>query len=384
MVNHRFIKFTRVLKSYMNSTELNGSYAIYEITDSTLVLAQVLTSSGDWVKLFQFTNSNEKYERREELGRNQFFRQRNQYLKEGNIVEYHPNGSVSATGFMKLVRIGMSKEEMFEKNRNYRDSSIYVFNPLPVGDWISYYPDGKVASIKHYNDSGKYVGTWIKYFHNGKLDEVEYKSQNGYRDKYEYGLDWSLFHIERHPKSGSYFYIIGGADSIGLSQINFFYRKRTGSRVDEKILIRNLSAHTVQLRVPSHGKLGLAQSDLLIKPNDSLWADLKFNIPRGDSNESILITTDKWEYKLKVHSFGYDLCAADFEVRDKSFFLPTKFQYYMMNEEYQLEIEKVNSTEKKRTIPFSQQLSEIELRKGIYNLTLWGSFGKRTKTVEIR
>jgi hypothetical protein len=54
-INNQYLQVTITIESnnYLKS-KLKGAWAIYEISDSTLVLTKVLTSSGDWKKQYYF------------------------------------------------------------------------------------------------------------------------------------------------------------------------------------------------------------------------------------------------------------------------------------------------------------------------------------------
>lgn len=71
---------------------------------------------------------------------------------------------------------------------NYVDST--RLQSVPVGEWVSYFPDGKVHTKSYYDDGGQPIGRWVRLFSDGRLEETEKYDDQGhleFRDHYEYG-----------------------------------------------------------------------------------------------------------------------------------------------------------------------------------------------------
>ncbi len=376
VINRQFIKIIRPSERKNSNFVLNGAYSIYQISDTALVFAQVLTSNGDWVREYTFTTSEEKYNQiHPKPNYSNYYRQPDKH--PGENIKYYAAGNILSKEYYKLWKRKMLDTELFERSLPLKtDSSIELL--IPTGNWAYYHPNGKIKSVIRHNDEGKMTGE-IDYFHDGKMDRVY---SDSYFDQYEYKSDGSLLHVKRTSGSKT-IYVVGKQDSIGISRIEFFFRDWVRSQQSQSVQLYNLGKNEVLIKLKANETLSLKPKNIKIKPNDSLLLDLPIVIPQGGQENFLLLSTNEWNYKIKIHSFGFDLTTSDFE-SEKSFTLPSTFYFYLEPEGYQLEITPLSNPNKKKTIPISQQLTEIQLKKDKYHFTLYSPSGKRTISVEIK
>jgi hypothetical protein len=380
-INSQFLQIKRSIERKHAYFIFNGPYYIYEISDSTLVLAQVLTSNGDWVKELMFTSSQDKYH--DSHPRPNYANYWPNDQRPGEKITRYDNGNIASKEYYKAVKRKLSVTELFEFGvpPNLTDST--RTDIIPIGHWTYYYPDGKLKSISHYDSSGHSTGNSIRYFSDGKIDQATYRKPNySYSDYHEYSADGSLLHVKRQSRNST-LYVIGKRDSVAISEIEVFVKGRAQSTSKEKLKLFNLGSKETIIKINENKKLGASERGIVIKPADSLLFDLPIIIPQGGVENFLTLSTNEWNYKIKIHSFGFDLTTSDFE-SEKSLALPSTFYFYLEPEGYQLEITPLSNPNKKKTIPISQQLTEIQLKKDKYHFTLYSPSVKRTISVEVK
>lgn len=407
-INQQYIKIKRPEERKYHNFILNGAYSIYEISDTTLVLAQVLTSNGDWAKEYTFTTSQRKYHLTHPQASIPKYSRAEKHV--GETITRYDNGNIASKEYYKSVKRKLTATQLFEfsvppDNVSLIDSTMYEI--IPIGNWITFYPDGRTESVSQYDSIGRQNGDWISYFQNGNLKNVSHYDNSGksiknsvsydesgklkwishysppiYSDVYQYNADGTLSHVVRQLK-GRTLYVLGKGDSIGISKIEIFMKGRTGSHPAEILQLFNFGAKETIVKLKANQKLGVSIKDVRIKPTDSVLLDSHLVIPQGSGEYFLSLSTDEWTYKIKIHSFGFDLTTSDFE-SNKTFVLPSTFYFYLEPEGYQLEMIPLSNATRKKTIPISQQLTEIQLKKDKYQLTLHSPSGKRSITVEIK
>jgi hypothetical protein len=156
-VENKFLKFVIDKKKSSHKGRLVGAYSIYELSDSTLVLAQVLTSSGDWIKEYRFSIK-ESFSFPFDLLRS------DSAVYDGERKIYNAEGKLVAIENYRLETGKVTRENFWQFNRylqqiNRMDSTFV--KSVPIGEWKRFYPDGKLESVGNYDNYGNPVGEFI-------------------------------------------------------------------------------------------------------------------------------------------------------------------------------------------------------------------------------
>jgi hypothetical protein len=386
IVNSQFLEIRSAVPPRRTSQPLLwGAYSVYAISDSTLVLGRILTSSGDWTKEYVFSTKPPKSKPTTKILTVQ---NPPDSIKPGKKVRYYNNGKISSLENYGIMRRKVSAEEIFlNKGRfprhPFQDSIQLV--TVRTGEWISYFPDGQIQSRTNYDSAGHLTGRWVKYFPDGRLSDTGVYSHNkvpGLNDHYLYkkGETWPL--IERTLFWNMVTYVIGHQDSVQFKQIEFYESGRVGSYLEKKIPIKNLSPRRITITTVDNPPVDMRSTTATINPGDSAELVVKFKIPSGSVNTGFQLRSGEWVHGFNLHTFGYHLTNSDFDSTTKKR-LPSTFVYHRVSDDYELLIRGVKSA-KAKYVPVSKQMNSFDLKKGQYEFTLIGPAGRKTIEVEIQ
>ncbi len=379
VVNEQFLKVTN--KSNPNLRHLlNGAYAVYAISDSTLVLGQILTSTGDWTREYTFS----RFPKSSVTARPSYW---GDSLKDGKQIKYFPNGHVSSIQSYRIIKQKISAEDLFLGHHTlypewYDLDDSTQMRSVPVGDWVYYHPDGQVQARYSYDQSGNQVGKSVRFLSDGRLSDTETFHDNSRRyfmDHYEYTTGEARPVIKRVFSNGEVVFVLGNMDSVQVDRMDFYELRPVGSYVEERIHFVNLTSRTIPISAPPNAAFDTKAVQIQLGPYDTVSLSFRIKIPAGSVAERIQLKSSEWEFGLGVRSFGYHLSSSDFDGAAKRTF-PTRIFFYRTSDEYQLEI---RSSSKQRYIPVSKTINEVELRKGQYQFTLIGPSGRKTIDVVI-
>jgi hypothetical protein len=343
---------------------LVGTYSIYELSDSILVLSKILTSTGDWRKEFSFRN--EKYALKQDEPRMPprpySIAPSQKELREGEKIVRYDDGKLQ---LVEHVKRKFSTEQIFVDNSvasdeklDPKDSTVMV--SVLTGTKRRYAPDGNLIETHTFDDSGYFI----------------------FSDAYAYHQDKSLFYVRRQQK-GRQSFIVNLQDSVSLDKISIQGKFKADSLFTEMIRITNLRPNDVQISLFENKSLGIRPESFAVKGGDSLTVQLNIKIPAGNHSEIISIGSKRWTFPISVNSFGYHISAKDFATPAKMI-LPPQFYFHRSSNEYQLQIDRPGTRTKSQYIPISMQMVPINLKKGKYMLTLSNPSKKAVKEIEIR
>ncbi len=333
---------------------IQGSYSVYELNDTSLVLGQILTSNGDWRKELHFSTLGQAPPpRAPQWGVYQPY----DSLRSGKRVRHYLNGNVSSIEYWQVVKRRASAEELFlyDDRTNILDSTRQ--HSIPVNRWVYYYLDGRISRTVNYGYEGQYPC----------MNEYNYQKNS------PWPIIMTCYDL----------FVIGKMDSISLDRVSIDRAVRAEEPITETFQIRNLSPKQVNIRIVPNASLSVLGVSYKILQLDSVNAEIKLTSPGGTVNEILLIASDEWTLEAQIHLRGYHLTASDFPSSEiKS--LPRRFFFYRTGGEYEMEILSLSRRSAKATIPISRQLTEIQLKKGKYRLTLRGTSGQATREVEVK
>lgn len=104
----------------------------------------------------------------------------------GEYKEYFDNGKLSFTvNVVEGKPEGVSKSFYNNDNNSVEKEGSYLKGKY-VGEWKTYFKNGKIASIGKYNNDGEKEGLWLSYFDTGVLREEENYSNNKYNGIQKY------------------------------------------------------------------------------------------------------------------------------------------------------------------------------------------------------
>lgn len=251
IVNEQYLKISPTNRPNSRNV-LSGAYSIYSLSDSTLVLGQILTSTGDWTKEYTFTTSPKPrispllkwvYDRRDSI-------------KAGKQVKYHPDGQVSSIGHYRMVKTKVSVEELFLNYPSfpamYDPNDSTRLDTKQTGEWIYYFPDGNVQARYLYDHVGTSIGKWSNYSPDGRLEETSTYNDHGemeFHDRYEYHKNETLPIIKRWKGNNVPVFILGSQDSLQLDQKDFHEVLPADSALVKQIRIKNLSPRAFTITV---------------------------------------------------------------------------------------------------------------------------------------
>jgi hypothetical protein len=343
---------------------LAGSFSIYKVSDSIALLAQVLTSNGDWRKEYLFKN--QKYTSRVDSLKKIPFRAPyfplEDSLREGKRVKHDEDGRRIET-YYTIIRQKISMEEAFlnrwklnDARLNHSDST--YTRSVETGPRSVYSVNGVLLERQFFNERGSHLFT----------------------DSYVYASDGTLSHIQRGIRKS---YKVVLPDSILLDSHKLMITGREGSTYHHSLKIKSLSEHDVPFHLSENLSLALGAGNFLIKARDSLLLILNPKLPPGDSREKIYIGNGNWKFPIEFNTFGYHMTVDDFNTEDPMT-LPMLFYFHRSDEEYQLQIERIGAPKSQRFFPISMQMVPIELKKGRYLFTLSSPSLQKKKQVEIK
>jgi hypothetical protein len=341
---------------------LGGAYSIYELTDSTLVLGQILTSTGDWTREHRFSQTAlvrkrpPPYVNPVDLDS----------LKGGTRTAYHKNGRIKSVQHYKVDKVNKSAEDMFlhgvtpSSPRYDRIDSTFL-QTVPAGTWVNYDSLGRVADKEYYRDHGR---LW-------KYEQLVYRTKG----------TSPIMLRKFYSRPGAY--VVGIKDTIMIDKVKFLSKGHTDSTMTFDFGLKNLSPHPITLEVAANPVLSLSPIQLTIAGGDSVTVDLPVKLPTGEVKELIWIGTAEWKTYLDVDAFGYHLTDSDFQ-SGKDKVLPQTFYILRDADSYQLEVARAGREQKPKLFPVSKQLSDVDLKKGRYQLTLVGPTSRKSIHVEVR
>ncbi|HEX6222869.1 MAG TPA: hypothetical protein VFZ52_00565, partial [Chryseolinea sp.] len=285
IVDDQFIKISLSTFSKNVKPLLNGAYSIYALSDSTLVLGQILTSSGDFTREYTFTSSSTiSASSRHPM----VYKHPVDSLKEGKQIKHYSNGQVMSVEQLKLARKKITAEDLFLNyhkpfHDRYNAADSTLLRSVAHGEWTYYYPDGKIQAKYYYNE-GTPIGRWVRFFPDGRLDETENYDDNGmlkFSDSYQYGKDklWPI--IEREAPNKQVVFVIGSKDSVQFNQIEFYETGQADSNLEKKIAVRNLSGRKVTIVIPHNTLFDTKSTEVEVNPDDSIVLNLSIKIPAG-------------------------------------------------------------------------------------------------------
>lgn len=332
---------------------LNGHYSVYTITDTCLVIAKVLTTSGDFKKLYAF-KSHPKPQKQWPSSW-QPPQSAKPVGKSGKYVTYHDNGRIKTEGEHVLRRRHIIAKEKF------------VTWDDVEGDSVFYQAD---------------IGWQKRFDENGRLIERNFYDRNGFvlRDVMHY-TPAGDYYAERSTIHGTGFLI---SDSVLLVQRDYLRVTRSGDRqsITLKLFGHGKSGTTIQLTgVP---EIQLAGSTFQLPVNDTISVTLAYTVPPGAKDFPIWLNTPTGKFDVRLHTWGFDLDRTDF-AKPGPIVLRRPVHYLKTSDEYQIEITGINNaTRRVMTTATSQQLCEIDVPKGRYKLTLVTPSNRLTQVVDIR
>lgn len=107
-------------------------------------------------------------------------------LLNGQYNEYFDNGKLSySVNVVNTKQEGPSKTFYNNDNNTIEREGSYIKGKT-VGEWKTYFKNGKVASVGKYNNDGEKDGTWLTYFDTGVLKEEENYTDNKYNGLQKY------------------------------------------------------------------------------------------------------------------------------------------------------------------------------------------------------
>ncbi len=378
-VENKFVNITGVQKGKLAARVLmRGSYSVYKITDSTLVLGQILTSSGDWKKEYWFSIKDQvrSYS-------HSYF----QWLKsdssvyDGERKVYDTKGNLIAIENYKLETGKITSRNFSNFNRtiqqiNQSDSTYKI--SIRIGEWKTFYPDGKLESIGNYDD-GNPIGEFIEYYPDGRLKKVTNYGDNYYTDSYYYPPNSTTQVVER-PWGGKIFHIVGYDDCVQFDHLEVYVESRSTVSAEEVFGVMNMSEKETIVSVDD-GTFEATRDSFRLFQLEVVPIKVRFKIPGGVAKGTIKLSTSEWTYELPIKSVGYELTTDDF-LSKMTRSLPTNFYYFKTGGEYQLEIS--GQKGKDQIIPISKPLSAIQLNPGEYKMSIVAPTGKKTIRVVIR
>jgi hypothetical protein len=373
-------KFISILPAHTKAAPrryITGAYSIYKISDSTLVLGQVLTSSGDWKKEYWFTIQERV---RPPYPRPALFT--DTVLHEGERRVYDAQGRLTAIENYKiekgrLLPLSMERYGAPSHHINLKDST--WIRSVRVGEWKTFYADGAVESITNYVD-GRRVGDYTEFYPDGRFKKVRSVDGPYYVDVYEYPKNSTTPVVQRFGANEPVF-ALGSDECVEFDHLEFYVESATGKLIEEMLVVRNLMDHEVVVRVDGSDEFEVVRDTFRLPARDFWNIRLHLRIPQGITKGTITLSTNEWTYHMDVKSFGYDLSEADFSSR-KDMELPSTFYYLRSGDEYQLEIDGRGAND--RIIPISRSLNEVQLSPGKYKFQIVGTSGKKSANIRIK
>lgn len=335
-----------------------GRFSLYELTDTTLVLGQILTSTGDWRKEFWFsTHRRKRKEAPRYVGKTW---QRSENDLEGKVVSRYPDSTIASIKYFKRIKRKLSAEELFLlldfPSVNILDSTRAM--SIPFGEWSYFTKEGKLASKEVYDSLGKLVR----------------------RDTYLESIDLVNV-VDRHPMGGPYLYVIGNRDSVQIGKLERDHVCPVFSSCFDTLAIKNLGARSVTIGIDPNPKLKILGTQERIESGKAASVVIEFKAQPGSHTEEVRVACSEWSVPIKLNVLGYHMNAETFRAA-ASLQLPTDFYHYKVADEYELIIQKDRRIIK--TVPLSPRLTRIYLKKGAYQFTMRTSSGNITRNVVVK